>query len=110
MSICRCKEYSNRYNISNNIEDDYMDNNTLSMKDMCKCKLNNEESVFPDDPVLGQSYVPIQKMNKTFIPEIGLKMGTLFPELVNPYSPYQSLEEIAFIKEMNRVKEGCNKC
>ena len=66
--------------------------------------------MFPENPMLAQSYVPIQTLNKTFIPSVGLKMGTIFPELVSPYSPCQSLEEIAFIKAMNKTKEGCNKC
>ena len=37
-------------------------------------------------------------MDKTFTPCVGLKMGTIFPELVSPYSPCQSVEENAFIK------------
>ena len=72
--------------------------------DSCSCGFNEEDSLFPDNPVLGQSYVPIQKMGKTFVPCVGLKMGTLFPELVSPYKPCQSLEEIAFIKDMNTIK------
>ena len=62
------------------------------------------------NPTLAQSYVPIQRMNKTFTPCVGLKMGTIFPELVSPYSPCQSVEEIAFIKAMNKIGKGCNKC
>ena len=37
--------------------------------------------------MLAQSYVPWQTMDKTFKPCVGLKMGTIFPELVSPYVP-----------------------
>lgn len=57
----------------------------------------------------GQSYVPIQRMNETFTPPVGLKMGTIFPELVSPYMPGQSLAEIKYLKATNPIKEGCNK-
>ena len=101
---CKKCDVSNGYYAKND--------NTLSTNDenSCDCGYDKKESVFPENPVLGQSYVPIQKMDKTFIPCVGLKMGTIFPELVSPYRPCQSLEEIAFIKSMNTVKEGCNKC
>lgn len=85
--------------------DYYTENN-----DSCECGFNQEESVFPMNPTLAQSYVPIQTMNKTFTPCVGLRMGTIFPELVSPYSPCQSIEENAFIKAMNTIGEGCNKC
>ena len=76
----------------------------------CGCGFEEEESVFPTNPMLGQSYVPWQVMDKTFKPCIGLKMGTIFPELVSPYVPCQSIEEIEFIKCKNQIGEGCNKC
>lgn len=76
----------------------------------CDCGFESVgEEVFPQNPMLAQSYVPIQTMNKTFTPCVGLKMGTIFPELVSPYSPCQSVEENAFIKAMNKIGEGCNK-
>ena len=56
-----------------------------------------------------QSYVPIQYMDRTFKPNVGLKMGTIFPELVSPYFPCQSMEEIQFIKQRNTIGKGCNK-
>ena len=77
----------------------------------CECGFDEEElSVFPEDPMLGQSYVPIQYMDKTFKPNVGLKMGTIFPELVSPYSPGQSMKEIAYIAATNKIGEGCNTC
>ena len=34
----------------------------------CECGFDEEEDVFPTNPMLAQSYVPIQRMNKTFTP------------------------------------------
>ena len=83
--------------------------NTLDTYDDCECGFGNSYNPFPENPVLGQSYVPVQIMDKTFKPDIGLKMGTIFPELVSPYSPGQSMEEIAYLKRRNTIGEGCNK-
>jgi len=47
-------------------------------------------------------------MNKTFEPCIGLKKGTIFPELVSEYRPCEDLEEISFIKAKNEKKKGYN--
>lgn len=77
--------------------------------DECECGFE-EENLFPNNPMFGQSYVPFQQMNKTFIPCVGLKMGTIFPELVSPYMPGQSQAEINYIADNNIIKEGCNKC
>ena len=76
----------------------------------CECGFEEEDNVFPENPMLGQSYVPIQYMDKTFKPCVGLKMGTIFPELVSPYMPGQSMNEIEYLAATNTVKEGCNKC
>lgn len=78
--------------------------------DDCGCGFDEEQSVFPTNPMLGQSYVPIQYMDKTFKPNVGLKMGTIFPELVSPYYPGQSMEEMAYIEKTNKIGEGCNSC
>lgn len=78
-------------------------------KEDCECGFETESSPFPENPIFGQSYVPIQKLDKTFTPCVGLKMGTIFPELVSPYFPCQSIEENAFIRAKNEIGEGCNK-
>lgn len=82
--------------------------NYNNMYDECECGFDEEDSYFPSNPMFGQSYVPIQRMDKTFIPSVGLKMGTIFPELVSPYMPGQSQREIEFIRNTNQIKEGCN--
>ena len=77
--------------------------------DSCECGFNGSMSVFPENATLAQSYVPIQYLNQTFKPCLGLKHGTIFPELVSPYKPCQSIEEIEFIKAMNKIGKGCNR-
>lgn len=74
----------------------------------CGCGFDTEESVFPDNPMLAQSYVPIQTLDKTFTPCCGLKNGTIFPELVSPYEPCQSMQFINYLKRRNEIGEGCN--
>jgi len=81
-----------------------MDNNAN-----CGCGFDEEVNLFPNNPMLAQSYVPIQYMDKTFTPCCGLKMGTIFPELVSPYSPGQSMREIDYLKARNEIGEGCNR-
>jgi hypothetical protein len=103
-------------NNSNENENDILEtqcNNVSSYEDSmdsCSCGFDEEYNVFPENPMLGQSYVPMQYMDKTFKPCVGLKMGTLFPELVSPYVPGQSMEEMNFIRKMNQIGEGCNQC
>lgn len=85
------------------VQDDmYMDANE------CECGFDEEENLFPESPLFGQSYVPYQIMNKTFIPSVGLEKGTIFPELVSPYEPCQSVAENAYIRANNEIKGGCN--
>ena len=66
-----------------------------------------KNNVFPENPMYGQSYVPYQCADKVFRPEIGLKMGTIFPELVSPYKPGQSMKEIEYIANTEYIGEGC---
>jgi len=79
-------------------------------KNSCDCGFDEEDTGFPTNPMYGQSYVPVQQMEDVFTPCVGLKMGTIFPELVSPYRPGQSMEEIQFIEDMNKIGEGCNTC
>lgn len=83
--------------------------NMMESTDMCECGFDEEENLFPNNPMFGQSYVPWQTMDRTFRPCVGLKMGTIFPELVSPYMPGQSMEEIEFIRRTNSIGEGCNR-
>lgn len=109
---CMNNDYSDN---SCNSQSDIMENkcnNVMSYEeniDSCGCGFDEEQSVFPENPMLAQSYVPIQYMDRTFKPCVGLKMGTIFPELVSPYSPGQSMEEINYIAMNNTIGEGCNR-
>lgn len=67
------------------------------------CGFKSSTSVFPLNPMLGQSYVPIQEIDKTFTPICGLKNGTLFPELVNTYYPGQSMMDIDYLRMSTNV-------
>lgn len=111
---CMNNNYNNDYSCdSHNDMIEQQCNNVVSYEnyaDSCGCGFDEEPSVFPENPMLAQSYVPYQYMNKTFIPSVGLKMGTIFPELVSPYVPGQSMEEIEYLKNSNKIGKGCNKC
>ena len=113
---CKCNNHWNHNHnavlpeYENCLENNCSDvENTLGMYDDCECGFDNY-SPFPENPVLAQSYVPVQTMDRTFIPCVGLKMGTIYPELVSPYTPGQSLAEIEYLKARNTIREGCNKC
>ncbi len=104
-------------NLGNNCDADILEDKCDKMcmpcqdyDDNCECGFDEEIGVFPQNPMLAQSYVPTQYMDRTFRPCVGLKMGTIFPELVSPYYPGQSMEEIAYIEATNKIGEGCNKC
>lgn len=112
---CSCMN-NNFQNNSCNMQNDMMEcqcNNVISYEDdmdSCGCGFEEENSLFPDNPMLAQSYVPYQFMDKTFKPSVGLKMGTIFPELVSPYVPCQDMEEQQWIEANNTIGKGCNKC
>ncbi len=108
----RCQCMNNMVNCSKEVIEDKCSNICTCdnyAKDDCECGFEEEYDVFPSNPMLAQSYVPFQYMDKTFIPQVGLKCGTIFPELVSPYYPGQSMEEIEFIRKNNKIGEGCNR-
>lgn len=95
-TVCNNVSASNNYGCSN--------------KNKCSCGFNEGFNVFPTNPMLAQSYVPFQIMTNTFTPQCGLKNGTIFPELVSPYFPCQSVEDIEYIRSRNSIGKGCNSC
>lgn len=111
---CNCNKENNVIeeklcsNVSN--YDDCLANYNLNYNKCacCECGYDEADNGFPENPMFGQSYVPVQRMNKTFKPCVGLKMGTLFPELVSPYMPCQSIAENEYIAATNKIKGGCN--
>ena len=103
-----CKEQESPIeSICDNVSNDEYENYNMNS---CSCGFKQEESLFPVNPMLGQSYVPIQHMDKTFTPCCGLKNGTIFPELVSPYYPCQSVEDIDYLMRRNVIGKGCNSC
>ena len=100
---CNCNNNESVENICDCLNDNYWNNES------CECGFDEEISLFPENPMLAQSYVPTQYLDKTFMPCCGLKMGTIFPELVSPYRPCQSMREIEYLKSRNEIGEGCNK-
>lgn len=48
------------------------------------------------------SYVKTQVLGEVFSPMEGLSNGTMFPDLISPYHPGQSLEEMNYLKYGNR--------
>ena len=65
---------------------------------MNNCGNSSNYNVFPANYLYGHAYTPNQFLNKTFTPEVGLKNGTIFPELVSPYYPGQSMNFIEYLK------------
>lgn len=99
---CNCS--SNNYQQNN---DDCMNNmyetscnmvpNLYDDSNGCPCSCGFDDySAFPTNWMYGHSYVPHQRMNQVFKPEIGLKMGTIFPELVSPYCPRAIIRSYEF--------------
>ena len=109
---CHCMNYNPGCNNQNMIEKAC--NNEYSCPNMnynenCNCGFDDDEmDVFPDNPMLAQSYVPWQFMDETYKPCIGLDKGTIFPELVSPYKPGDSMRQIEYLRRTNTIGEGCN--
>lgn len=107
---CRRQNYNYSNMPENYIENScpYIEDNLFTnVQNECECGFNDTDNTFPLTTELGQSYVPFQNAQRTFTPEVGLQMGTIFPELVSTYQPCQSLEENAFIAA-NNTQGGCN--
>lgn len=47
--------------------------------------MQEQKSMFPDDPVVGMAYVPWQQLEEVYEAEVGLQCGTIFPELHKPF-------------------------
>lgn len=97
---CRCRTCSRTCN-SNNTSCNFQQRNSSSCNCMQNTYSNNcsqNNNVFPKNFLYGHAYTPNQYMNNTFTPEVGLENGTIFPELVSPYSPGQSIDFIEYLR------------
>ncbi len=94
-------------NVENSIETELQYENPSSYEyNSCECGFE-EQNTFPTGFSYGQSYVPVQYLDKTFTPEVGLKVGTIFPELVSPYMPCDGMMQNKYLRNYKRVG-GCN--
>ena len=59
----------------------------------------------PSNVRYGYAYVPVQTLRTVYSPNEGLAYGTMFPELVSPYYPNQSMNEIDYLRNYN--ERGC---
>ena len=112
---CFCMNNNNPHCVNQNMLEKACKNqscscNMINYNESCNCGFDDDEevNVFPESPMLAQSYVPIQYMDETFKPCVGLDNGTLFPELVSPYAPGDSMKDIEFLRKTNPIGEGCN--
>lgn len=63
------------------------------------CENSIYKSNFPENSLYGHAYTPNQTLTNIFVPEVGLNNGTMFPELVSPYYPGDSMEFINYLKQ-----------
>ena len=119
MNCRKCRRTCCMNNNSNYLNKEMLENECETCKNLyptngynenCSCGFEEDEviDVFPRNPVLAQSYVPVQYINKTFKPCVGLDNGTIFPELVSPYNPGDSMKDIEYLRRTNPIGEGCN--
>lgn len=81
----------------------------------CNCNRQNNNNMisnmninpFPKNYMYGHCYTPNQRSCSLFTPQAGLRNGSMFPELVSPYFPGQSMEEIEYLRYYNNENGGC---
>lgn len=82
--------------------------NNNSMYSPCRCGFDEESSeVFTQNPMYGHAYVPNQTMEEIFNANNGLIHGSIFPELISPYSPCDSIIEANYLAN-NTIESGCD--
>ncbi len=68
-----------------------------------RCNNSRMTSGLPNCYMFGHAYVPNQVYNgNSFNPEQGLQNGTMFPELVSPYMPLDSMKVINALRTERR--------
>ena len=99
----RCNSRCMNCNSNNNCRCRNCNMNNTAPANSCGCRnmYANETSnnnPFPENYLYGYAYTPNSCINRTFTPECGLENGTIFPELVSPYSPGQSIDFIEYLR------------
>lgn len=100
MNCCRNRQNCNS-NCSCNCQNNCNSNSNI-YANICNSSTNQP---FPENYLYGHAYTPNQTMNRTYEPGIGLENGTIFPELVSPYYPDQSIDFINFLRNGGRNYE-----
>ena len=99
---CGCNLYN-----TNNIIPRTSNYSCESEYDDCECGFSESgNEMFTQNPMFGHAYVPNQKMGEIFNKDCGLAHGTIFPELVSPYAPNDSVVEAEFLRA-NVIESGC---
>ncbi len=83
-----------------------MNHNNQNNTNSCSCGFESSNS-FPNTLLYAHSYVPHQYMNNVYTPCLGLKLGSIFPELVSPYCPGQSQEVMNYLRNSKDFEGGC---
>ena len=91
----------------NGCESNYVDEDTYVTE--YPCGFEEPYSQFPTNATLAESYIPVQRFEKVFRSCLGLKNGTIFPELVDVYEPGESMDRIKYLKSTKNYKGGSNK-
>ena len=103
---CGCSD-ENMYEQSCPCSMNAMNNyNNQNSTNSCSCGFESSNN-FPNTLLYAHSYVPHQYMNNVYTPCLGLKLGTIFPELVSPYCPGQSQEVTNYLRNSKDFKGGC---
>lgn len=109
-SNCRCQnrnlDYFNMYS-RNNSNCGCMNHNDNHSHCCMNNNDNNNSNAFPCNYLYGHAYTPNQTLNELFDPQTGLDNGSMYPELVSPYYPGQSIEFIEYLKTTGR-NGGCD--
>ena len=91
MCSCNCNRSCPNSNTNSNT-------NSINFYSDANGSLGMNCSPFPLNYLYGHAYTPNQIMNKTYEPAVGLRNGTIFPELVSPYCPGQSIDFINYLR------------
>ncbi|MBR2289945.1 MAG: spore coat associated protein CotJA [Clostridia bacterium] len=101
--MCSNRYINNSFNNNNttiNADDELATGGTTG----CAYSRASEYS-FPSNLRYGSAYVPVQTFRTVYSPEDGLSYGTMYPELVRPYYPNQSMAEMDYLRNYN--ERGC---
>lgn len=102
---CGCSD-ENMYEQSCPCSMNTMNYNNQNDTNSCSCGFESSNN-FPNTLLYAHSYVPHQHMNNVYTPCLGLKLGSIFPELVSPYCPGQSQEVMNYLRNSKDFKGGC---